>query len=214
MMPTATSRPRSFSPRRPIAAAPSRLKATRPQSGLIPTSAAPVAPAKPTWESAWPAKLRLRSTRKTPTVPATMATMAPAAKAVRMKSKSSIVAMRLRLDLALGRDDENATLEPEDLDRHAIEPREHLARHHLLDAPERRLAPAEIEHPVHRAEEEIEVVGGEEHGDAELALDAADQGDNRMLEMRIEADQGLVEEKEPRLAEKCLGEQQSLPLAA
>ena len=37
---------------------------TRPQSGAIPTRKAPVAPVNPTWDSAWPAKVCPRSTRK------------------------------------------------------------------------------------------------------------------------------------------------------
>ena len=38
--------------------------ATMPQSGATPTRTAPVAPVKPTWASAWPAKVCPRSTRK------------------------------------------------------------------------------------------------------------------------------------------------------
>ena len=39
-------------------------KAMRPVSGETPISAAPVAPVKPMWERAWPAKVWPRSTRK------------------------------------------------------------------------------------------------------------------------------------------------------
>ena len=46
------------------------MKPTRPASGERPNSAAPVAPVKPTCDSAWPAKVWPRSTRKNPTVPA------------------------------------------------------------------------------------------------------------------------------------------------
>jgi hypothetical protein len=41
---------------------------------------------KPTWDSAWPAKVWPRSTRKNPTSPATTATIAAARKAFTMKS--------------------------------------------------------------------------------------------------------------------------------
>ena len=47
-----------------------RVKPTRPPSGESPNSTAPVAPVKPTCESAWPAKVWPRSTRKNPTIPA------------------------------------------------------------------------------------------------------------------------------------------------
>ena len=86
MTPTATSRLRSRSPRTPIATAAAKVKASSPQSAPMPSKTEPVAPAKPTCESAWPAKARLRSTRKYPTAPATIATTPPAIKAVRMKS--------------------------------------------------------------------------------------------------------------------------------
>ena len=68
----------------PIPAA--TVRAIMPQSGDMPIRPAAVAPAKPTWESAWPAKVCPRPTRKTPTIPATTATTPLAAKAVRMKS--------------------------------------------------------------------------------------------------------------------------------
>ena len=40
------------------------VNTTMPPSGAMPISTAPVAPAKPTWESAWPAKVWPRATRK------------------------------------------------------------------------------------------------------------------------------------------------------
>src|SRR5579872_530127 len=192
MMPTAMSRPRSWSPRNPMPMPPATVKASKPQSGGTPRSTAPVAPANPTWESAWPAKARLRSTRKYPTAPATIATTVPASKAVRMKSYSSIVAMRLRLDLAVGRHHHDAAVEPQHLDGRVVEPREHFGGDHLLGPPERGAAVPQIEHAIHESQQRIELVRGEQHGDAERALYPLDQLDHRLLITGVEAHQGLV----------------------
>ena len=62
------------------------VKPTSPQRGDRPIRIAPVAPVKPTCDSAWPAKVWLRRTRKYPTRPDRSATMPLAMKAVRMKS--------------------------------------------------------------------------------------------------------------------------------
>src|SRR5271170_8254444 len=81
------------------------VKPTNPASGERPKRTAPVAPVKPTWESAWPAKVWPRRTRKKPTKPARMATIPAAMKAVRMKSYSNISRRRhARDDYGHGRD--------------------------------------------------------------------------------------------------------------
>ena len=72
----------------------------------------------------------------------------------------------------------------------------------------------EIKHAIHDAEQRIQVVRGEQHGDAAVLLDLPDQRDDRLLEMRIEADQRLVEQQQPWLAEQRLRQQQPLEFAA
>src|SRR5271157_1647808 len=117
------------------------VKPTRPANGDRPNSTAPVAPVKPVCESAWPAKVCPRSTRKNPTVPASTAAIPEAAKAVRMKSYSNmgvvavvrmvvgiVVAMRLALDVNVARHDEIAVSDVDDFDVRAIETREHGPR--------------------------------------------------------------------------------------
>ena len=111
-MPIATSRSASFSPNSPMPIPATKVKPTRPASGDRPNRIAPVAPVKPTCDSAWPANVCPRSTRKNPTVPASTAAMPEATKAVRMKSYSSmgvvgmvIVAMRVALDVDVARHD-------------------------------------------------------------------------------------------------------------
>src|ERR1700688_1191245 len=102
--------------------------------------------------------------------------------------------MSMGLERTVARDDQDPALHMEHFDRRAVEPREHLAVDHLLDRAESGLSVAEVEHAVHDAEERIDVMGGEEHRDAEACLDALHQLDDRMLVARVEADEGLVEE--------------------
>ena len=73
---------------------------------------------------------------------------------------------------------------------------------------------AEIEDAVHRVEQRIELVRGEEHGDALGLLNPLHQRDGRLLEVRIEAQQRFVEQKQLRLAEQRLREEQPLELAS
>src|SRR5580658_4237977 len=138
-MPIATSRSASFSPKRPIPIPLRNVKPTRPASGESPNRTAPVAPVKPTCDSAWPAKVWPRSTRKKPTVPARIAATPDAAKAVRMKSYSNmdvvvivrgsnrvmVVAMRVALDVDVARHDVVAVLDAHDLDFRLVEARKH-----------------------------------------------------------------------------------------
>ena len=84
--PMATSRLLMRSLIRPMTMPAASEKPISPQIGARPISPAPVAPAKPTCDSAWPAKVCPRITRKKPTSPATTATMPAAAKALRMNS--------------------------------------------------------------------------------------------------------------------------------
>jgi len=54
------------------------VKTSKPTMGVAPATTAPVAPAKPIWESACAAKERPRKTTKYPMIPAERATMVPA----------------------------------------------------------------------------------------------------------------------------------------
>src|SRR5271167_646541 len=157
-MPIATSRSASFSPNSPMPI--------------------PLRTVKPTCESAWPAKVCPRSTRKNPTVPARIAAMPDAAKAVRMKSYSSmgvvvivrmtvpviIVTMGVALDVDIAGQDEIAVLDVDDLDVRAIETRQHRAGHDVLDGADHRRSAAEIEHAVDGVDQRIELVGAEKDG--------------------------------------------------
>src|SRR5580704_15355004 len=129
------------------------VKPTRPASGEKPNSTAPVAPVKPACESAWPAKVCPRSTRKKPTVPARTAATPEAAKAVRMKSYSNmgvvvilrrpmlmVVAMRLAFDVDVACHHEITVLDADDFDVRAIKTREHRPGHDIVDPADHRRA--------------------------------------------------------------------------
>src|SRR5271157_4339390 len=152
-MPIATSRWASLSPNSPIPTPVRNVKPTRPANGDRPNSTAPVAPANPACESAWPAKVCPRSTRKKPTVPARTAATPEAAKAVRMKSYSNmgvvvivrrpmvmVVAMRLAFDVDVARHHEIAVFDVDDFDVGAVKARQHRPRHDLVDRADHRRA--------------------------------------------------------------------------
>src|SRR5580692_5029158 len=93
----------------------------RPQSGETPISTAPVAPAKPTCDSAWPAKVWARSTRKNPTRPQTTDTTPAAANAFCMKSYVNMVLavvmlVSIALDVLAARHHEDPAVQPHHVD--------------------------------------------------------------------------------------------------
>src|SRR5277367_4577496 len=167
-MPIATSRSASFSPNSPMPIPLMKVKPTKPASGDRPNRTAPVAPVKPTCDSAWPANVCPRSTRKKPTVPASTAAMPEATKAVRMKSYSSmavgmvIVAMRVALDVDVARHDVIAISDAHDFDLRAVETRQHRSGDDVVDRPDHGLTPAKIEDPVNRIDQWIELMGAEQ----------------------------------------------------
>src|ERR1019366_149509 len=65
---------------------------------------------------------------------------------------------------------------------------------HLHDGAEHRLAVAEIEHAVERAEQLIELMRAKQHGDLALAADLAHHVDRHLLMACVEADQRLIEQ--------------------
>src|SRR5271157_4568106 len=193
-MPIATSRCASFSPKSPIPTPATRVKPASPANGERPNNTAPVAPVKPTWESAWPAKVCPRSTRKKPTVPARIAAIPEAAKAVRMKSYSNmgvvvivrrpmvmVVAMRLAFDVDVARHHEIAVFDVDDFDVGAVKARQHRPRHDLVDRADHRRARSEIENPVDGVDQRIELVRDEHDRDLEIVTSAPRGFDDALL---------------------------------
>src|SRR5208282_860988 len=221
------SRSASFSPNRPMATPVTRVKPTSPANGERPKRIAPVAPVKPTWESAWPAKVWPRSTRKKPTVPASTAAMPEATNAVRMKSYSNmgavvivrlaegiVVAMGVALDVDVARHHEIAVPDANDFDRRAIEPRQHRPCDNLVDCADDRRPAAEVENPVDRVDQRIELVRAEQDSDLEVVANAPCDFDDALLVRRVERDQRLVEQQQTRPAEQRLAQQYKLTLSA
>ena len=73
---------------------------------------------------------------------------------------------------------------------------------------------AEIENPVDRVDQRIELVGAEQDRDLEIVADAPRDLDHALLVRRIERDQRLVEQQQARPAEQRLAQQHPLALAA
>src|SRR5437764_13941453 len=139
--------------------------------------------------------------------------MPPATKALRMNSYSNIVAMRVDFDCALTRDDHDTSIHAQDVDRHAVQAGEHVPADDLVHAAERGMTLSQIEHPIHGAEQRVQLVRGKENGNALLLLDTLDERDGRLLKAWIETHHRLVEKQQLRPTEDRLGKEQALQLA-
>ena len=103
---------------------------------------------------------------------------------------------------------------PNHLDLRAVKLRQHRRGGDFRHGAERRMAVAEIEDAVERADQLVEFVGAEQHRDVAVAGKAPDQVDHRLLITVIKADERLVEQQELRIAQKRLREQQALAFSA
>src|SRR5215469_15573255 len=120
--------------------------------------------------------------------------MVAAANALRMKSYSSmagmpvmmpvpmrrvrVVAMIVAFQLVTARHHEDAALDPDDFDLRAVKAGQHRAGDDFVDGAERGLAAAEIKHAIDGAEQGIELMSAEQHGDPQLALQRFHQTDH------------------------------------
>src|SRR5271155_3918720 len=160
-------------------------------------------------------------------MPATIATTDAAAKALRMNSYSSIaqlvgsglvrirmiVLMGVTLHIVAAGHDEYPVLEAHDVDLGSIKLRQHGSGNHLVHRAEGGMAVSQIKHPVESAEQRVQLMSAEHHRDPELAPKRLRELHRLALMVRIEADQRLVEQQQPRPADQCLGQQQALALA-
>src|SRR5215469_3619853 len=120
--------------------------------------------------------------------------MPAAANAFRIKSYSSmivrqneerggvsVVAVRFVLYIVSTRHHKDPSVDMDDIDLGAIEPREHRGRNHLIDRPQRRLAATEIEHPINSAEKRVQFVRGEQNCHPKLVLQSLRERDDLTL---------------------------------
>src|SRR5439155_16448151 len=169
-----------------------------------------------------------------PVTPAITATIVPAASALTMKGyvkscwtsvsgfqespwKTAASGMTVAVDewgLGLTDDDEPAVGGMEDLDRRAVEAAERLARDHLFGSALDRAAAGEVDDAVEVADDRVDVVRDEQHGDLLLFADAAHECGDRGLVRQVEAVERLVEQQQLRPPDQRLGDQQALLLAA
>ncbi len=125
-----------------------------------------------------------------------------------------IVAMRVALDVDVAGHHEIAILDAHDLDRRAVETRQHRSGDDVVDRPDHRLAPAEIEHAVDRIDQRIELVGAEQNRNLQIVANAPCGFNDALLMRRVERDQRLVEQQQTRPADERLAQQHPLALAA
>ncbi len=125
-----------------------------------------------------------------------------------------VVAMHVAFHVVAAGHDEDPALQADDVDLGSVEARQHRPGDHFVDGTERRLPPPEIKHAVERAEQRVQLVGAEQDGDPEFGLERLHQLHHLALVVRVEAEQRLVEQQQPRTADQRLGQQQTLPFAA
>src|SRR5215831_16430358 len=138
-----------------------------------------------------------------------------------MKSYASmavgaVVIMKMvgSLDVASARYDENMSVCANNIDVGAVEARQNRGGDHVFDGPERGLTAAEIKNAIKHPEKLIQLMRGEHHRNASLATEASDEVDHVLLMVRVEIDQGLVEQEQLRRSKQRLCQQKELPLAA
>ena len=125
-----------------------------------------------------------------------------------------LVPVRFALDVDVAGHDEEAVLDAHHLDLRAVEARQHGSGDDFVDGADHRRAGAEIEHAVDRVDQRIEFVGAEDDRDLQFVAQPPRDVDDALLVGRVERDQRLVEQQQPRPAEQRLAEQQALALAA
>src|SRR5664280_2186821 len=109
-----------------------------------------------------------------------------------------VVQMVGNLHVAAARHHEDVAVGADYLDVGVIKPRQHRRGDHFVHRAEHRLAVAEIEHAVERAEQLIELMRAEQHGDLALAADLAHHVDRHLLMARVEADRRLSDGRPQR----------------
>ncbi len=72
------------------------------------------------------------------------------------------VAVRVILHIVTARQDKDPALHMDDVDIGSIKARQHRPGDDLLDRAQRRLAPPEVEHAIHGAEQRVQLVGAEQ----------------------------------------------------
>ena len=92
--------------------------------------------------------------------------------------------------------------------------REHRPGHHLVDRADHRRTGAEIEDPLYRIDQRIELVRAEHDRDLEIVADPPRDLDHALLVRGIERDQRLVEQQQARAAQQRLAQEHLLALAA
>ena len=132
---------------------------------------------------------------------------------MRMPVIAALVPVRVALDIDVARHDKEAVLDAHHFDFGAIQARQHRSGDDFVDRANHRRAGAEIEYAVDRVDQRIEFVGAEDDRDSQLVAQAARDVDDALLVGRVERDQRLVEQQQPRPAEQRLAQQQALALA-
>jgi hypothetical protein len=92
--------------------------------------------------------------------------------------------------------------------------RENLGRHHFGRRPDPEFAVHQIEHSIDQRQDRIDLVRHEQHCGVMAAPTLVDQRRDQVLVGEVEAEQRLVAQQDPRVADQSLRDPQSLLLTA
>ncbi len=111
-------------------------------------------------------------------------------------------------------DDDHASVHAQHVDVMAVEPAEHIGADDLRDRAAGRASGGQIDDPVHRRQEGIHLVGGDQNRDLLLGSDAPEQRHHLLGAAEVEVGQRLVEEQEAGPVDQGMGNQNPLLLTA
>ena len=98
---------------------------------------------------------------------------------VRMR-RAVIVPVLVMFHVVAAGHHEDPAAQAHHVDLGAVQPRQDGPGDHLIDGSERRVAVAEIQHAVERAQQRIQFVGAEQHSDPKLGLERFRQLDDHL----------------------------------
>ena len=111
-------------------------------------------------------------------------------------------------------DHEVTVFDLDHLDVGAVQLRQRLGGHHLLDGADPESAVDQIQHPVHVRQDRVDLVGDDDDRGAGVAAAAVDQLRHQLGVGRVQRQQRFVAQQQHRVAGQRLGDPDPLQLAA
>ena len=182
-----------------------------------PTTPVTIATAAPTASATWTASLSKKPGAKTKN--AALTRHRADFRHARARRLGEVVLDRLLAAVQVGvvaraGDDQHAAVDVDHVDVVAVEAAEHVGPDHLLAGAAGGAAAREVDDPVHHRQQRVDLVGGDQDGDAALAADPGEQRDDLAGAAQVEVRERLVGEQQARAGDQRVGDQDPLLLAA